>query len=515
MIDTTGVPHEPGCYIFRDPEGDILYVGKAKNLRKRVNSYFQKRDHDKKTEKMLSLADSLDFVVTSNEVEALILENSLIKTHQPRYNIDLKDAKQYAYIQLTDDEFPRICIARRRSAKGTFFGPFVSAAERDYVLQLVKKIFCLRSCRRLPKKPCLRYHMKTCSAPCIGAITADEYARDVAHAGMVMKGHTRDLVESLKADMEKCSSGLEFEKALLIRNQVQALEKLSERQDMTRKTGDEDIVNYYVHGDSAYLMVFNVVGGTLADKREFVFEPGAGLLEEFLAQYYSEAPVPKELILPEEVSESLREYLSVRRGNRVVVTVPVRGAKRRLLDLVRKNIEVTFFGDRIKAAELSELLAMEYVPEVIECFDISHLSGTSVVGSMVQFRGGRPDKKNYRRFRIKTVEGVDDTAAIAEVVRRRYTRLQDEEAEMPDLILVDGGRGQLNAARKEIERLGLEIPIIALAKRNEEIYTPRSAYPLTPDAKEKSSLFLQEIRDEAHRFAISYHRLLRSKKVMQ
>jgi excinuclease ABC subunit C len=274
-------------------------------------------------------------------------------------------------------------------------------------------------------------------------------------------------------------------------------------------------VNYYVHGDSAYLMVFNVVRGTLADKREYVFEPGEEFLEEFLARYYSDSPVPKEVILPEEVSESLREYLSVRRGSRVAVTVPVKGAKRRLLDLVKKNIEVTFFGDRIKAAELSELLAMDTVPEVVECFDISHLSGTSVVGSMVQFRGGRPDKKNYRRFRIKTVEGVDDTAAIAEVVRRRYTRLKDEENEMPDLIVIDGGRGQLNAGKKELDRLGLEIPIIALAKRNEEIYTPRSAYPLIPDKKEKSSLFLQEIRDEAHRFAISYHRLLRKKKVMQ
>jgi excinuclease ABC subunit C len=516
MINFADLPEEPGCYLFRDGEGRILYVGKAKNLKKRVSSYFQKRDHDAKTKKMLSRSESLDFMVTTNEVEALILENSLIKTHQPRYNIDLKDAKQYAYIQLTDDEFPRICIARRMSDKGTYFGPFVSAAERDYVLSLAKKTFGLRSCRRLPKKPCLRYHIGTCSAPCIGAVTAEVYAEDVRRAGLVMKGKTRDLVESLNAEMEDYSSRLEFEKAMTIRNQVHALEKLSERQDMARKAaGDEDIINYYVHGDSAYLMVFNIVRGTLADKREFVFEPGEEFLEEFLIQYYSDARVPKELILPEEVSESLLEFLSVKRGGRVIVTVPVKGAKKRLLDLVKKNIEIAFFGDRIKAAELGELLALDTVPEVIECFDISHLSGTSVVGSMVQFRGGRPDKRNYRRFRIKTVEGVDDTAAIAEVVRRRYSRLKSENAEMPDLIVIDGGRGQLNAGRKELERLDLEIPIIALAKRNEEIYMPKIAYPLTPDRREKSSLFLQEIRDEAHRFAISYHRLLRKKKVMQ
>jgi len=516
MIDTAGLPEEPGCYLFRDGEGRILYVGKAKNLRKRVSSYFQKRECDAKTKKMLSRSETLDFMVTTNEVEALILENSLIKTHQPRYNIDLKDAKQYAYIRLTDDKFPRICIARHMSDKGTYFGPFVSAAERDYVLSLVKKTFGLRSCRRLPGRPCLRYHIRTCSAPCIGAITAEAYAEDVRRAVLVMRGKTRELVESLNEEMEDYSSRLEFEKAMTIRNQIQALEKLSERQDMARKTaGDEDIINYYLHGDSAYLMVFNIVRGTLSDKREFVFEPGEEFLDEFLIQYYSDARVPKELILPEEVSESLLEFLSVRRGGRVTVSVPVKGAKKRLLDLVRKNIEIAFFGDRIKAAELGELLAMDTVPEVIECFDISHLSGTSVVGSMVQFRGGRPDKKNYRRFRIKTVEGVDDTAAIAEVVQRRYSRLKREDAEMPDLIVIDGGRGQLNAGRKELERLELDIPVIALAKRNEEIYTPKSAYPITPDRREKSSLFLQEIRDEAHRFAISYHRLLRKKKVMQ
>ncbi|HUV08147.1 MAG TPA: excinuclease ABC subunit UvrC [Spirochaetia bacterium] len=514
MIETSHLPDDPGCYLFRDREGRIIYIGKAKNLKKRVSSYSRKRDHDKKTEKLISNIDSLDIMVTANEVEALILESSLIKTHQPRYNIDLKDAKQYAYIRITGDAFPRICIARRMDGKGSFFGPFVSAAERDYILSLVKKTFQLRTCRNLPRRPCLRYHIKTCSAPCIHEISGDEYAEQVHRATMVLKGKATDLRESLTHEMAECSETQEYEKALVARNQIHALERLSERQDMARKTrGDEDIINYFVHGGSVYLMVFNVHQGTLANKREYVFESVEEFLEEFLLQYYSDAPVPKELILPEDLQEPLQEYLSLKRGGKVTVTVPVKGAKKRLLDLVKKNIEITFFGDRIKVAELAELLALDTLPEVIECFDISHISGTAVVGSMVQFRGGRPDKKNYRRFRIKTVEGIDDPAAIAEVVGRRYRRLKSEQKEMPDLVIIDGGKGQLNAAVKELKVLDLDIPVIALAKKNEEIYTKKSAYPLTPDRKEPSLLFVQAMRDEAHRFAIAYHRLLRKKKV--
>ncbi|MBP1927941.1 excinuclease ABC subunit C [Methanolinea mesophila] len=516
MIEYSTLPAEPGCYLFKDKNGAIIYVGKAKNLKKRVASYFQKRDHDKKTRKMLSLAESLDYLVTANEVEALILENSLIKTNHPRFNINLRDAKQYAYIQFTDDPFPRVCIARRSEGKGQFFGPFVSAAERDYVLSVVKRIFRLRTCKRLTGRACLRYHIHTCSAPCRGMIDQDAYREQVKRASMVLKGRSRDLIGELRQEMAACAESQDYERAMVLRDQTQAIERLSGKQDMARQVqGDEDIIHYLAHAGNIYLMLFQVHHGTLINKKEYIFEETPDMLEEFLVQYYGENPVPSDLILPSEVDATLEEYLAVQRGKKVTITVPKIGAKKRLLDLVEKNIEISFFGDRIKLEELQEKLALDTLPEVIECFDISHISGTAVAGSMVQFRNGKPDKRNYRRFRIKTVEGIDDFSAIAEVVKRRYSRLKKEHGTLPDLVVIDGGKGQLSAARKELKALDLPLPIIGLAKKEEQVFVPGHSHPLSLEKKEKASLFLQEIRDEAHRFAISYHHLLRRKEVRQ
>jgi excinuclease ABC subunit C len=263
-----------------------------------------------------------------------------------------------------------------------------------------------------------------------------------------------------------------------------------------------------------YLMLFNVYRGTLGNKSEYSFDWHPDFLEEFLVQYYSDNPVPSELVIPEDSDESLAGFLSVKKGKKVTVTVPKIGAKKRLLDLVARNIEAVYLGGQEKILELQEALTLDAPPAVIECFDISHISGSSVVGSMVRFRDGRPEKKNYRRFRIKTVEGIDDPASIAEVVRRRYTRLVKEGGDLPDLILIDGGRTQMHAAQKELNALGLGVPVIALAKKNEEIYVPGRAHPLPLSRKEKGSLYLQEIRDEAHRFAIAYHRLLRKKEML-
>jgi excinuclease ABC subunit C len=513
MIDLSRVPENPGCYIFRDTNGTIIYVGKAKNLKKRVNSYFQKIDHDSKTKALISHIRSVDFMVTTNEVEALILENSLIKENQPRYNIDLKDAKQYAYIELTDELFPCIRIARRSGKKGTFFGPFVSAAERDYIYSVVKKTFRLRTCKNLRKRACLRHHINNCTAPCLGEITPGDYERQVNQAVLVLKGNGGDLIQQLKEDMTVRAGAQDFEGALVIRDQIAAIERLGRRQDMVRSADtEEDIINYLVKEGTVYLMLFPVHSGTLANKKEYVFGFQEEFFEEFLVQYYSIHEPPAEIVLPEPVSESMEEYLTRQKGRKVVITVPQRGAKRRLLDLVGVNIETVFFGDEIKLHEVRDQLGIPDLPRVIECFDISHLSGTSVVGSMVQYRDARPDKKNYRRFQIKTVEGIDDFQAIGEIVRRRYSRLKDENRPMPDLVMVDGGKGQLQAAIREIKKLGLAVPVVALAKREEEIYMGGHAHPLPIDRKERASLFLQEIRDEAHRFAITYHRLLRKKK---
>jgi len=331
----------------------------------------------------------------------------------------------------------------------------------------------------------------------------------------VLKGKTSDLIADMEGEMAKRASSQEYERAMLLRDQIHALERLSVRQDVARRReGDEDVIGYAISDSIVYLMLFNIYRGTLGNKTEYQFGFHPDFLEEFLVQYYSDNPVPSEVILPEEVDDSLAEFLSLRKERKVTVTVPKLGAKRRLLELVKKNIEALHLRDEARSLDLQEALGLDTPPSVIECFDISHISGTLVVGSMVRFENGRPDKKNYRRYRIREAGGIDDPAAIAEVVRRRYRRLKAEEAPLPDMILVDGGKAQLSAALGELRSLQLEVPVFALAKKREEVYAPGRAHPLILGKKEKSSLYLQEIRDEAHRFAIAYHHLLRKKELI-
>ncbi len=514
MIDPEPLPHLPGCYLFKDASGEVIYVGKAKDLRKRVASYFQKRETDPKTSALVSAAQTIDFIVTDSEVEALLLENALIKRHLPKYNVRLKDSSRYASIHLTEEEFPRIHLSRRRTGGGRFFGPFVSARERDLVFSVVRKTFGLRTCRRLPKRACLRYHMGACSGPCIGKISSADYGERVARAEAVLTGRTGELIGSLKEEMTDLAAELEFERAMELRDEIRALEGLQDRQNVERKKRfDEDVLSYIVEGETVYLMLFKVYQGTLEGKEEFVFPRGESFLEEFLVQYYSENEPPEELILDEELDGPLVDFLARLKGKRVRVTVPRQGEKRTLLDLARKNVEIRFLGDHKKIVALQEALSLPRPPNVVEVFDVSHLAGSFTVGSMVQFRGGRPDKRGYRRFKIRTVQGIDDFASIGEIVKRRYSRQKEEEAEMPDLIVIDGGKGQLWAASSELRRLGLSIPIISIAKREEEIYVLGRLRPLPIRREDKASLFVQEMRDEAHRFAIKYNRLLRRKAV--
>ncbi len=516
MIDTTSLPENPGCYLYSDETGTIIYVGKAKNLRKRVSSYFTKKDHDPKTRSLITHIASVSVIVTDNETEAFLLENTLIKKHQPKYNIDLKDAKRYAWIELTGGEFPRLVIARRATGDGTFFGPFVSAAERDHVLNVAKKIFHLRTCRKLPKRPCLRRHMQSCSAPCTGTVSPDAYEENVKKATLLLKGRSTELLAKLRNEMTARSASEDYERALVLRNEIAAIEHLAERQHVERRREyDQDVIAYQVTDGRVYLTAFNVELGTLVNKQEFTFDAGEDFFEEFLVQYYSEREAPKELILGHETDPALAEFLSVKKGQQVNIVVPQRGEKRQLLELAQKNLEIAFFRDALKSAELGAALHLSSAPSVIECFDISHLSGTAMVGSMVQFRDGKPDKSNYRRFRIKTVTGIDDFASIAEVVKRRYQRLSDEHAPFPDLVIVDGGKGQLSAAREALLSLGAASqPVIAIAKREEEIYVPGEELPLRLDKKGIALRYVQEVRNEAHRFAITYNRLLRKKKVI-
>jgi len=517
MIDTASLPENPGCYLYSDEAGTIIYVGKAKNLKKRVSSYFFKKDHDPKTKSLVARIASVDVVVTDTETEAFLLENTLIKKHQPKYNIDLKDAKRYAWIELTKEKFPRLVIARKTTGDGTFFGPFVSAAERDYVLKVAKKVFHLRTCRKIPKRPCLRHHMQSCSAPCTGTVSPEEYDENVKKATLLLKGKAHELLEELKTEMAARSAAEDFERALVLRNEINAIGHLADRQHVERQREyDQDVIAYQVTDGKVYLTAFNVERGSLSNKQEFTFDAGGeDFFEEFLVQYYSEREPPKELILDHETDPALAGFLSVKKGKQVDINVTQRGEKRQLLDLAQKNLEIAFFRDTLKGAELGTALHMDNPPSVIECFDISHLSGTAMVGSMVQFRDGKPDKSNYRRFKIKTVEGIDDFASIAEVVKRRYKRLTEEHVPFPDLVIIDGGRGQLSAAQEALATLGVTgQPVIAIAKREEEIYMPGDSLPLRLDKKSIALRYIEEIRDEAHRFAITYNRLLRKKKVL-
>ena len=373
MIDLTNLPGNPGCYLFSDAAGTVIYVGKAKNLKKRVTSYFQKTDQDPKTRNLISRIESVSVMVTNTETEALLLENNLIKKHQPKYNFDLKDAKRFAYIELTSESFPRIGIARRMSAgDATYFGPFVSASERDALFRVIKRIFCLRSCKKLPKRACLRYHMKSCSAPCIGLISGEDYNLQVERASALLKGKISELLAQLRMEMAACSAALDYERALVLRNQIAAIGHLAERQHVERpKETDQDVIAYTIADDTVYLMVFSVEKGLLLSKQEYSFDNREDFFEEFLVQYYAGRVPPAELILPHEVDEALAGYLSEQKGRSVQVTVPKIGAKKKLLDLVEKNIEHAFLKNELKGKDLQATLGLPDVPEQLRALHVA------------------------------------------------------------------------------------------------------------------------------------------------
>lgn len=513
-INLSKIPHESGCYLFLDKDKKIIYVGKAKDLRKRVSSYFNKKNLDIKTSVMVSHAHSVDFIVTNSEVEALILENNLIKKNSPKYNIDLKDAKSYAYLEITKEKFPRLLIARKSKSKGKLFGPFTSGQEREYVREILTKTFKIRTCKNLPKRACLRYHIGLCEAPCVRKQSEEDYMKNIKAVEMVLKGKTKKLIKNLGKAMKNSSVGKDYERAMKYRDQISALKRLEEKQTMQRQTKyNEDIINYIVENGRIYLFVFNIHRGIMENKREFEFGNTQEFLEEFLVQYYSEEEVPREIILPEKIDESLVEYLEERKNGRVRIVVPKKGEKKNLLELVKKNIEIQYFGDTKKVEELKKVLNLQENPYVIECFDISHLGGTSTVASMVQFRNAKPDKNNYRRFKIKTVKGIDDFKAMGEVVRRRYYKLVKEKLPLPDLIVIDGGIGQLNYASEELKKLGVVVPIVSLAKKEELIFVYGKKDPIKLNKQNTGLLLLIAMRDEAHRFAIKYNRLLRKKRL--
>lgn len=509
------LPETPGCYLFLDKQKRVIYVGKAKNIKKRVSSYFTKKDLDPKTSALLKKIESIDFIITKTEVEAFLLENNLIKKNQPPYNINLKDSKSYSFIELTKEPFPRLLKVRAEQIDNKknrlLFGPFVSGEKRDLIQSTLNKTFKLRTCKRLPKRKCLLYDVGACSGPCINKISREEYGENAKKAEAVLKGKTKELIEDLKKEMIIFSKKENFEKALEIRNQIESLERLNEKQNVERsKTYSENIINYIIQDNKVYLILFNINKGILEDKSSFEFDFKEEFLEDFLSQYYSENKIPKKIILPKIVDSSVEDFLSYKKGSKVKLFVPKKGELKNLLDLVKKNVEVHYFGEFEKLEELRSKLNLQEPPSIIECFDISHLGGTQVVASMVRFKNGKADKSNYRKFKIKSQDKNDDFAAMREVVRRRYSRLKSEGREMPNLIVIDGGAGQLSSAVDSLREVDVKIPIISLAKKEEEIYFP-DGKTLKLDLKNKGLLLLRQIRDEAHRFAVKYQRERRRK----
>jgi len=513
--EVKNLPLKPGVYIFKDGQRKILYIGKAKALKKRVSSYFTKKHHDK-TKYLVPLIKNLEFIITDNEVEALILEARLIKQHKPKFNIALKDGVRYAYLKLTNEKFPRLLTVRVREKDGAqYFGPFTDGTARENSARLLRTIFKIRTCApRLPKNVCLQYYLGNCDAPCVDKISEEDYAKNIKATIGVLKGGSKRVMVQLAQEMVKFSDRRNYELAKIRRDQISSLKRFQQKQKILMyKAYDEDILHWVETEDKVYAQLFKVDKGRVSGKEEFVFDKSGDVIESFIRQYYSTNEIPDVLIIPKKIQdqELIENYLTKIKGKRVSIKVPTKGRKKQLLDLVYKNLLYATEQEDQELLTLRDHLNLSGIPYVIECFDISTILGQYSVGSMVQFRGGQPDKSNYRKFRIKTVNQQDDFASMAEVVRRRYSRLIKEKKELPNLIVIDGGRGQLNAAWAVLKELKLKIPIIGLAKREEEIYQVEREKPLKLGKKDKGLHVLIRIRNEAHRFAIAYHRLLRKK----
>jgi len=532
-----GLPDRPGVYQYRAADGALLYVGKAKSLRSRVRSYFQpSAQHPPRTAGLVAEIADVEVIVVDTELEALLLESNLIKRHRPPYNVVLRDDKHYPYLKLsTRDEYPRLSLVRRARLDGhQYFGPFIPAAVARRSLKLVPRYFQVATCNEVfdgTRRPCLYYHLDQCLAPCAGKTTVEEYGRAVADARLFLEGRNKELERSLEARMAEASAALEFERAARVRDTLRTLRRVAERQHIASVGLEhQDYLAHHEEGGQAVLELFQMRAGKVQGRREFAFDPvepdPGAFYAAILAQYYLDADPPPEVYvdaLPDDAA-MIEDWLSSRRGGRVRVKVPRRGVKARFLDLVRRNAALAFEG-RFRAAhshgveaadELGEALGLDDPPSRIECFDISNLHGTDSVASMVVWEAGKPRKADYRSFHIRTVEGSDDFASIAEAVLRRYRRLIAEGRRLPDLVLIDGGRGQLAAAVRSLAEAGLPtLPVVALAKREEELWLHGSGAPVRLERTSAALRLVQRIRDEAHRFAVSKHRVRRTRRTLR
>jgi excinuclease ABC subunit C len=515
------IPTDPGVYLYRDEADEILYVGKAKNLRARVKSYFSNNDHPAKTRQLVLRIRQIDWVIVNNEVEALLLENKLIKQHTPKYNVNLKDAKTYAYIALTRETFPRLQMSRKVSRKLETFGPYTDGFTRQDLQRLVVRVFKLRTCKTMPKRACLNYHIHLCTAPCIGNVTAEQYAEQVRQARSFLNGNYEKTVEQLNFKMHAASQAQQYENALELRNQIASIRLLTEHQIVdNERRFDQDVLAFRRVGEKMLAVQMGVRRGILLGKKEFTVDLQPQIEQEFLKAFYTTNQIPREILLNKpcwqgtEEKAALEEFLSAKRLAPVSLVIPRRADKLALVQLATKNLEASLEVDSA-LVDLQNSLNLPVLPRIIECFDISNLGSEHVVSGMVTFKDAKPDKRNYRKFKIKTFQGQDDFASVNEVVARRYKRLTEEKSPLPDLIVIDGGPGQVSAAKTALQTLGLQLPLIGLAKEHEEIYLPDEASPRIFDKNSRMMLLLRRVRDAAHEFSVGYNRKRRQMKVRE
>ncbi|SET19634.1 excinuclease ABC subunit UvrC [Anaerobranca gottschalkii] len=538
------LPSSPGVYIMKDKYGEVIYVGKALSLKNRVKSYFSKSEG--KGAKVLALVQNiaaLDYIATDSEVEALILESNLIKKHRPKYNISLKDDKHYPYIKINlKEDFPVVEKVRKITKdKARYFGPYPSGIVVNETLNAIRTLFPLRTCKgKLSKKdrPCLNYHIKKCLAPCAGRISSEDYQKIVEEVILFLEGKNLELIKKMEEEMVKAAENLDFEKAAKLRDQLQGVKAIGEKQKIIFSDLEDRDILALAQGDNlACIQIFSIRGGKLLGSESFKLENTGGstpeeLFHAFITQYYNNAPIiPGEILLPMELQDSkvLLEFLSKKRNGKVVLKVPQKGDKKSLLEMAEKNAKLqlqTFISQQQKnkqeaeegLLDLAKALGLEELPWRMECYDISNIQGEHSVASMVVFEGGKPVKEKYRKFQIRTVQGPNDFASMAEVIKRRLENFLEGDSSftpLPHLIIIDGGKGQLSAARKVMEETGFgHIKTIGLAKREEEIFLPNRSEGIILPRNSKGLYLLQRIRDEAHRFALTYHRKLRTKNTL-
>ena len=543
------VPAQAGCYIYYDATGEIIYVGKAKNLKRRVYSYFHKQHDSAKTRVLVSQIEKLEYIITDSEVEALILESHLIKKHKPKYNILLKDDKKYPYFLITDEDFPRIQVVRKKNLnpdKGRFYGPYTDIGAMYATLDFLKKIFPLKQCKnpKYTSRPCLYYHIGKCLAPCQGKVTPEEYQKLIKQVELFLSGKQTELLKQLKEQMQKYSEVQEYEKAAKFRDSYVDLQKTLERQKVVYENTklNEDILAVLYEDGILVIVVMMIRDGRLIDKKDFTYFVEDIDKTEYFETFFRDYYTTLKLEYPDKIvskdlkdigdKELYQEWLKVISGKKITINYGNgRGKYNELCELAIKNARNTLENAKIKkmsqirdnfnevGSYLAEKLELSNFPNRIECYDISHIQGTNTVASMVVFQNGLPKKTAYRKFKVKLTEGKpDDFLSMKEVLTRRLSRLGEPKWEKPDLIIIDGGKGQLSSVMQVVEKMGIKvgaggIDFVSLAKREEEVFLPnRSESILLP--RDSNALYLiQRIRDEAHRFAITYHRDLRSKSL--